>query len=77
MALLRTGLIVSLLLTLQFPLFAQTIDVDITPGHLTNQFVPTETLGAGIDRIATRSIDPLLAQPVLTKTISAGWQTVS
>jgi len=77
MPLLRTGLIASLLITLQLPLFAQTIDVDITPGHSTNQFVPAETLGAGIDRIATKSIDPLLAQPVLTKTLSAGWQTVS
>src|SRR5205807_5363849 len=77
MPLLRTGLMASLLITLQLPLFAQTIDVDITPGHSTNQFVPTETLGAGIDRIATKSIDPLLAQPLLAKTLSAGWQTVS
>ena len=77
MPLLKTGLMASLLITLQLPLFAQTIDVDITPGHSTNQFVPTETLGAGIDRIATKSIDPLLAQPVLAKTLSAGWQTVS
>lgn len=42
MPLLRTGLMASLLITLQLPLFAQTIDVDITPGHSTNQFVPTE-----------------------------------
>src|ERR1700745_3629761 len=77
MPLLKTGLMASLLITLQLPLLAHTIDVDIPPGHSTNQFVPTETLGAGIDRIATKSIDPLLAQPVLAKTLSAGWQTGS
>ena len=58
---LRTGLMASLLITLQLALFAQTIDVDITPGH-SNQFVPTEPPGAGIDRLATESIDPLLAK---------------
>jgi hypothetical protein len=58
----RAGLMASLLITLQLPLFAQIIDVDITPGHAANQFVPTETLGAGIDRIATKSTDPLLAK---------------
>lgn len=56
---------------------AQTIDVDITPTHAVNHFIPTETLGAGIDRIATKSLDPQLTQPALGKTLSAGWQTVS
>jgi hypothetical protein len=73
----RTALISALILILCPPLVAQTIDVDITPGHSTNHFVPTETLGAGIDRIATQAIDPLLAPPALAKTLSAGWQTVS
>lgn len=59
---LRTGLMATLLITLQLALFAQTIDVDITPGHSANQFVPTEPPGAGINRIATKSIDPLLAK---------------
>lgn len=76
-ALPRTALISSLALTLCLPLVAQTIDVDITPGHSTNHFVPPDTLGAGIDRIATQAIDPLLTPPALAKTLSAGWRTVS
>jgi len=31
---------------------AQTVQVDITPAHATNRFVPNQTLGAGVDRIA-------------------------
>jgi hypothetical protein len=73
----RAALIPPLILIFAFPIAAQSIDVDITPGHATNHFVPTETLGAGIDRIATKAIDPLLTQPALGKTLSAGWQTVS
>jgi F5/8 type C domain len=59
------------------PAFAQTVDVDITPGHATNRFAPSEALGAGIDRIATKSIEPLLSAPTVAKVLSAGWQTVS
>jgi len=73
----QSGVISILILILCLPLAAQTIDVDITPSHSTNHFIPTETLGAGIDRIATKAIDPLLAEPALSKTLSAGWQTVS
>jgi hypothetical protein len=60
-----------------FPLAAQNIEVDITPSHATNHFAPSATLGAGIDRLATKTFDPLLAQPALNKLLSAGWQTVS
>jgi F5/8 type C domain len=73
----RVLLISTLILIHCLPPAAQTIDVDTTPGRSTNHFVPTETLGAGIDRIATKAIDPLLTQPALAKTLSAGWQTVS
>ncbi len=59
------------------PLAAQTIDVDITPSHATNHFAPSATLGAGIDRLATKTFDPLLTQPALNKILSSGWQTVS
>jgi hypothetical protein len=56
---------------------AQTIQVDITPGHFTNRFVPSETLGAGIDRIPVQAIDKDLVQPNLGKALESGWQTVS
>lgn len=58
-------------------MWAQSIDVDITPSHATNHFAPAQALGAGIDRIATKSIDPLLSPPTLAKVLSTGWQTVS
>jgi len=75
--LLSRTLLVILILIAALPLIAQTIDVDVTPGHVLNRFVPTETLGAGIDRIATEALGPQLKQPALGKTLAAGWQTVS
>ena len=76
-ALLSRNLVIILILAAALPLVAQTIEVDVTPGHVLNRFVPTETLGAGIDRIATEALDPQLKQPALGKTLAAGWQTVS
>jgi len=54
---------------------AQTIAVDTS--HPTNHFVPRETLGAGVDRIAVEAIDKDLLQPTLEKTLAAGWQPVT
>jgi F5/8 type C domain-containing protein len=56
---------------------AQTIQVDITPAHATNRFVPNETLGAGIDRIPAEAIDKDLVQPNLGKALGSGWQPVT
>jgi hypothetical protein len=56
---------------------AQTVQVDITPGHSTNRFIPREALGAGIDRIPAEAIDKGLTQPTLEKVFASGWQTVS
>ena len=56
---------------------AQTIRVDITPGHAVNTFRPTEALGAGIDRIASDSTDKLFVEPTIKQILSAGWQTVT
>jgi hypothetical protein len=54
---------------------AQTITVDIS--HSTNHFVPSETLGAGVDRIPAAAIDNDLLPASLQTTLSSGWQTVS
>src|SRR5438094_10312320 len=59
------------------PCSAQTIHVDATPGHEVNKFVPTEALGAGIDRINITATDKLFTEPVMKQVLSAGWQTVS
>ncbi len=56
---------------------AQTVHVDVTPSHRTNQFVPNQTLGAGIDRIATEAIEKDLVQPNIDETLASGWQPVS
>jgi hypothetical protein len=56
---------------------AQTIDVDITPAHETNRFVPNETLGAGIDRISVEAIDKDLSPEALKPVFTAGWGPVT
>jgi hypothetical protein len=53
----------------------QTIEVDIS--HPSNHFIPKETLGAGVDRIAVDAIDKDLVQPTLEKTLASGWQPVT
>ena len=57
--------------------YAQTIEVDIRPGHSTNTFKPTEALGAGVDRIPLAATDKIFTEPVLKQILSTGWQTVS
>jgi len=57
------------------PAVAQTVEVDTT--HATNHFVPKETLGAGVDRIAVEAIDKDLLQPTLGQTLASGWQPVT
>jgi hypothetical protein len=56
---------------------AQTIDVDITPGHETNRFIPNQTLGAGIDRISVEAIDKDLTPEALKPVFTAGWGPVT
>ena len=56
---------------------AQTIDVDITPAHETNRFIPNQTLGAGIDRISVEAIDKDLTPAALKPVFTAGWGPVT
>lgn len=56
---------------------AQTIDVDISPAHELNRFIPNQTLGAGVDRIPTAAIDKDFTPSTLEKVLAAGWQPVS
>ena len=49
----------------------------LQPAHVANTFVPTEALGAGIDRINTAATDKLFTEPVMKQVLSAGWQTVT
>ena len=54
---------------------AQIITVDAS--HPTNHFVPNQTLGAGVDRIAADAIDKDLQQPNLGQALASGWQPVT
>ena len=56
---------------------AQTIRVDAAPDHATNSFVPTQALGAGIDRIPSAAAEKYFSQPALQAVLSAGWQTLT
>jgi hypothetical protein len=56
---------------------AQTIHVDITPSHVAKSFVPTEALGAGVDRISTASTDKVFTDAVMKQVQAAGWQPIS
>jgi hypothetical protein len=56
---------------------AQTIHVDAAAGHATNTIVPTQALGAGIDRLPYGASDKLLTDENIEKVLSAGWQTVT
>lgn len=66
----------ALLLSANF-VAAQNVDVDITPGHETNRFVPDQTLGAGIDRIPVAAIDHDFVPAALEKVFTAGWGPVT
>jgi hypothetical protein len=54
---------------------AQTITVDAS--HPVNHFIPNETLGAGVDRIAAQAIDKDFLPDSLKMSLSSGWQPVS
>jgi hypothetical protein len=56
---------------------AQTIRVDAAPDHATNSFIPTQALGAGIDRMPSAAVEKYFTQPALDVVLSAGWQPVT
>jgi hypothetical protein len=54
---------------------SQTVKIDVS--HPVNHFVPSEILGAGVDRIPAEAIDKDLLPDSLKTTLSSGWQPVS
>src|ERR1700730_14992619 len=75
----RASVLLMFATALTFPCISrgQTIRVDATPDNLTNTFVPTRALGAGIDRLPQGATDKLFIEPTIKQVLSAGWQTVS
>jgi len=55
--------------------FAQTIRIDTS--HAVNSLVPTQALGAGIDRMPAAAVNKFFNQPPLDAILAAGWQTVT
>jgi F5/8 type C domain len=55
--------------------YAQTIKIDAS--HATNSFIPTQALGAGIDRMPAAAVEKYFNQPALDVVLSAGWQPVT
>src|ERR1700690_1243148 len=55
--------------------YAQTIRVDTS--HATNSFIPTQALGAGIDRMPAAAVEKYFNQPALDSVLSSGWQPVT
>jgi hypothetical protein len=56
---------------------AATVQVDITPGHSVNTFVPIRALGAGVDGEPGGAVDQIYTPPNLAQMRSAGWGAVS
>src|SRR5437667_352658 len=54
------------------PLFSQTIRVDTT--HPVKSIIPTEALGAGIDRLPNAATDKLFTEATIKQVLTAGWQ---
>jgi F5/8 type C domain-containing protein len=73
----RSSIMIGAVLTLfaASVLFAQTIRVDTT--HPVKSIIPTEALGAGIDRLPITATDKLFTQATIKQVLTAGWQPVS
>jgi hypothetical protein len=65
------------ILTLARPSTAQTIRVDVTPGHAANSFSPPYALGTTVDRVPSNATDMFFRPDQLQQILSAGWGAVS
>jgi hypothetical protein len=73
----RASRLITLVFSLAVCTHAQTVQVDITPGHVRKAIVPNQALGAGIDRISEKMIDATFVKPVIDRVLEAGWGPVS
>ena len=56
---------------------SQTIVVDTTPEHASKTFLPSQTLGAAVDRMSEAAVEKLFVKPTLDQVFAAGWQPVT
>src|SRR5215469_7770789 len=59
------------------PSIAQTVQVDITPGHVVNKFSPIFALGSTVDRVPSNATDVFFRSDQIARINSAGWGVIS
>jgi hypothetical protein len=59
------------------PSIAQTVQVDITPGHVVNRFSPIYALGSTVDRVPSNATDVFFRSDQIARINSAGWGVIS
>jgi hypothetical protein len=69
--------IACLLTTLAAPAVAQTVRVDITPGHVINSFDPDSSLGSSIDVLSRTDINRVYTPHIIQEALSAGWGPIT
>lgn len=57
--------------------FAQTVTVDATTGHVVNRFSPLYALGSTVDRVPSNATDSFFRPDQIQKVLSAGWGVIS
>ena len=73
-----TALQVTVLLTsLAIPALAQTVRVDVTPGHAINAFDPDSALGSSIDVLSRNDINRVYTPHIIQEALSAGWGPIT
>ena len=65
------------LLGCSFGAGAQTVHVDITPGHSINSFDPDSALGSSIDVLSRSGIDKVYSPHIIQESLSAGWGPIT
>lgn len=56
---------------------AQTVRVDVTPGHVVNKFSPLYALGSTVDRVPSNSTDTFFRPDQIKQIQEAGWGVIS
>ncbi len=57
--------------------WAQTVYVDITPGHAINSFDPDSEPGSSIDVLSRSGIDKVYPPHTVQESLSAGWGPIT
>jgi len=69
--------IACLLAALGSPAVAQTVRVDVTPGHVINTFDPDSALGSSIDVLSRTDINRVYTPHIIQEALSAGWGPIT